>query len=141
MFCAGASLEALAGEYRFANFHICAAQAPAWRRWLSRRHTISANLNIKLNLCGAGAGLEALAGEAAQRALQLRGLAERGARARKKKALTDFLRALEASGASRRRSAVPAAERSVQAWFEQVRGLECAGTKFREYLAQRGARR
>ncbi|KAK9820997.1 hypothetical protein WJX81_006213, partial [Elliptochloris bilobata] len=67
-----------------------------------------------------GAGAEALAGEAAQRALELRGLTERGARARKKKALTDFLRALEAAGASRRRSAVPAAERSVQAWFEQA---------------------
>ena len=74
-------------------------------------------------MCGAGAGLEALAGEAAQRALELRGLAERGARARKKKALTDFLRALEAAGVSRRRSAVPAAERSVQAWFEQARAL------------------
>ncbi len=69
----------------------------------------------------AGAGADALAGEAAARALELRGLAERGARARKKKALTDFLRALEAAGASRRRSAVPAAERSVQAWFEQAR--------------------
>ena len=56
----------------------------------------------------------------AQRALELRGLTEKGARARKKKALIDFMRALEQAGVSAKRSAVPAAERSVHAWFSQV---------------------
>ena len=85
------------------------------------QHSVRSGASHKPCARVAGAGLEALAGEAAQRALELRALGERGARARKKKALTDFLRALEAAGASRRRSAVPAAERSVQAWFEQAR--------------------
>lgn len=56
----------------------------------------------------------------AQRALELRGLTEKGARARKKKALIDFMRALDQLGVSAKRSAVPAAERSVHAWFSQV---------------------
>ena len=64
--------------------------------------------------------LDDLAGEAAQRALELRALAEKGARSRKKKALVDFMRALAQAGASAKRSAVPAAERSVHAWFSQV---------------------
>ena len=67
--------------------------------------------------------LDDLAVEAAQRALELRGLAEKGARARKKKALVDFMYALAQAGASAKRSAVPAAERSVYAWFSQVRSL------------------
>ena len=67
--------------------------------------------------------LDDLAGEAAQRALELRGLAEKGARSRKKKALVDFMHALAQAGASAKRSAVPAAERSVHAWFSQVWSL------------------
>ena len=75
-------------------------------------------------LCLAGAQiLEDLAGEVAQRALELRGLAEKGARARKKKALIDFMRTLDQVGVSAKRSAVPAAERSVHAWFSQVGSL------------------
>ena len=63
---------------------------------------------------GPGAtGLDELAAEAAQRALELRGLSEKGARARKKKALVDFLHALGETGVSHRRLAVPTAERSV----------------------------
>ena len=65
--------------------------------------------------------LDDLAGEAAQRALELRGLTAKGARARKKKALIDFMHALEQAGASAKRSTVPVAERSVHAWFCQVR--------------------
>ena len=65
--------------------------------------------------------LDDLAGEAAQRAVELRGLAAKGARARKKKALIDFMQALAQAGASAKRSMVPAAERSVHAWFCQVR--------------------
>ena len=57
----------------------------------------------------------------AQRALELRGAADKGARSRKKKALTDLLHALAAAGLSRQRSAVPSVERSVHAWFTQVR--------------------
>lgn len=64
--------------------------------------------------------LDEMAGEVAQRALELRGLAQKGARARKKKALIDFMRALAQAGVSAKRSAVPAAERSVHAWFSQV---------------------
>ena len=67
-----------------------------------------------------GAGLERLAGEAVARALELRGLTARGARLRKKKALTDLLQALQAAGASRHASSVPAEERSVHSWFAQV---------------------
>ena len=70
--------------------------------------------------------LDDLAGEAAQRALELRALAEKGARSRKKKALVDFMRALAQAGASAKRSAVPAAERGVHAWFAQVPPLLAA---------------
>jgi midasin len=64
--------------------------------------------------------VDGLAGEAAQRATELKSLTDKGARARKKKALTDFLAALKGAGLSTARSAVPAAERSVHAWFAQV---------------------
>ncbi len=68
----------------------------------------------------AGAHLAALGAEAAQRALELRGLSEKGAAPRKKKALTDLLKALQEAGVSRRRSAIPADQRSVHSWFAQV---------------------
>ena len=61
-----------------------------------------------------------MAGEAAERALELRGVSDKGARLRKKKALNDLLKALGALGLTRRRSAVPANDRTVQAWFTQV---------------------
>jgi midasin len=64
--------------------------------------------------------VDSLAGEAAQRAVELRSLSDKGARPRKKKALTDFLSALRSTGLSARRSAVPALERNVHAWFSQV---------------------
>lgn len=73
--------------------------------------------------CSHGAGatsLDDLASEAAQHALELRGLGEKGAKARKKKALVDFLRALGSAGVSHRRSAVPQNERSVHEWFSQA---------------------
>jgi hypothetical protein len=72
-----------------------------------------------LNCADAGS-LDSLAGEVAQRALELRGAADKGARSRKKKALTDLLQALAAAGLSKQRSAVPSAERSVHSWFTQV---------------------
>ena len=62
---------------------------------------------------------------AATRALELREAHEKGSRARKKAALTDLLRTLGAFGASNLRSAVPASDRSVQAWFRQVKGGCC----------------
>ena len=77
-------------------------------------------LSGPLMRCAGAAAVDALAAEAAERALALRGDAEKGARARKKKALTDLLKALGAAGVSRRRSAVPAAQRGVQAWFQQA---------------------
>ena len=65
-------------------------------------------------------GIEGLAGIAAQRALDLRDLTAKRARPLKKKALTDFLKALMALGASRNRAAVPAERRGAQSWFAQV---------------------
>lgn len=77
--------------------------------------------------------MEELAGEAAERSLQLRGLTEKGARLRKKKALGDLLKALAGQGLSRRRSAVPVQERTVQDWFLQVccMHVQSAGAKAR----------
>jgi hypothetical protein len=49
-----------------------------------------------------------------------------GAKARKKAALTGLLHGLAALGVSRRRSAVPPAERSTQSWFRQVRSSKPA---------------
>ena len=66
--------------------------------------------------------MDEVAGVAAARALELRDNNEKGSRARKKAALTDLLRTLAAIGVSKLRSAVPATERTVQAWFRQVRG-------------------
>ena len=77
-------------------------------------------------LCPLGPGatsLDELAAEAAQHAMELRGLSEKGARARKKKALVDFLHALGEAGVSHRRLAVPVTERSVHSWFSQARRL------------------
>ena len=75
-------------------------------------------------LMPAGAvAVEQLAGEAAERALELRQLTEKGARLRKKKALIDLLKALADLGFTKRRSAVPAHDRTVQAWFSQVINL------------------
>lgn len=67
--------------------------------------------------------VEEVAGEAAARAGELRQLTDKGARLRKKKALNDLLKALAGFGFTRRRSAVPAHNRTVQQWFSQVSGL------------------
>lgn len=60
-----------------------------------------------------------LAGKAAQRAIQLRHDVAKGAKARKKKALVDLLRALSDAKISKLRSTVPAAHRGVNSWFAQ----------------------
>ncbi len=65
-------------------------------------------------------GIEEVAGEAAERALELRQVTDKGARLRKKKALNDLLKALGALGLTRRRAAVPPHDRTVHAWFTQV---------------------
>ncbi|KAL0028971.1 hypothetical protein WJX77_009058 [Trebouxia sp. C0004] len=65
-------------------------------------------------------GIEEVAGEAAERALELRQVTDKGARLRKKKALNDLLKALGALGFTRRRAAVPAHDRTVHAWFTQI---------------------
>lgn len=72
-------------------------------------------------LLSGASGVEQLAAEAAERSLQLRGLTDKGARLRKKKALGDLLKALQGQGLSRRRSAVPVQDRTVQDWFLQAR--------------------
>ena len=64
--------------------------------------------------------VDEMASDVASRAVQLRGDIVKGAKARKKKALVDFFRALAASGVSKLRSAVPVSKRGVQAWFAQV---------------------
>ena len=72
--------------------------------------------------CRAGAfEIDEAAGFAAARALELRdGGAEKGSKARKKAALRNLQEGLAALGASHLRSAVPAHDRAVQAWFRQV---------------------
>jgi len=60
-----------------------------------------------------------LASDVAARAVALRSDVSKGAKARKKKALVDFFRALAAAGVSKLRSAVPPNRRGVQAWFSQ----------------------
>ncbi|KAG7670517.1 hypothetical protein KSW81_003079 [Nannochloris sp. 'desiccata'] len=60
-----------------------------------------------------------LASDVAARAVALRSDVSKGAKARKKKALVDFFRALAAAGVSKLRSAVPPRKRGVQAWFSQ----------------------
>lgn len=67
-----------------------------------------------------GLEVDFAAGAAAERALALRTLVDKGARARKKAALTSLLQGLAALGASKRRLAVPPGERSAQSWFRQV---------------------
>ena len=67
--------------------------------------------------------VEEVAGEAAARAGELRQLTDKGARLRKKKALNDLLKALAGFGFTRRRSAIPAHDRTVQQWFSQVSTL------------------
>jgi hypothetical protein len=64
--------------------------------------------------------LDELAGTAAERSAALQGDVAKGARARKKKALSDFLKALNAAGASRLRSDVPPGAQwaaSLQRWL------------------------
>ena len=61
--------------------------------------------------------LDALAAAAAERALLLSQDSTKGARLRKKKALTDLLAALGEAGASKRASAVPPDDRAPSDWF------------------------
>ncbi|KAF6262490.1 hypothetical protein COO60DRAFT_1699221 [Scenedesmus sp. NREL 46B-D3] len=63
--------------------------------------------------------LDDLAATAASRSLALSGDATKGARLRKKKALTDLLHALGDAGFSKRASDVPPADRDAAAWFGQ----------------------
>lgn len=70
--------------------------------------------------------VEEVAGEAAGRAVELRAVTDKGARLRKKKALNDLLKALAGFGFTRRRSAIPALDRTVPQWFTQVSTLACA---------------
>eukprot|EP00887_Chlorella_sp_A99_P000601 scaffold17.g601.t1 len=87
---------------------------------LSRRFAEVVGGGLASHAAAAGAeAVDELASEVISRALELRGDVAKGAKARKKKALTDFFKALAASGVSRRRSVVPSAQRGVQAWFAQ----------------------
>lgn len=76
-----------------------------------------------LSSCEGGVAVDGMATTIAARASELRGMAGKGARAQKKRALTALAEALQGAGVSRRRSAVPAAERSVQSWFRQVHAI------------------
>lgn len=59
-----------------------------------------------------------LASQAAARAVELREDISKGAKARKKKALTDLFHALIDAGVSKRRTAVPAEYRGVASWLQ-----------------------
>lgn len=61
-----------------------------------------------------------MASEAASTAVRLRQDITKGAKARKKKALVDFFKALGAAGVSKLRASIPANRRGVQAWFGQA---------------------
>lgn len=69
-----------------------------------------------------------LASEAVERALILQKDVEKGAKARKKKALVDFLKALGDLGVSRLRTAVPINYRGPNAWLFLVRNLSAINT-------------
>ena len=60
-----------------------------------------------------------LARAAAERTSELRQDMHKRTRSRKKKALTDFMRALSDIGVSKRRSAVPSGEQHVYAWLQK----------------------
>lgn len=72
--------------------------------------------------CSSTGGLQVddVAATIAGRAVELKSLVSKGAKARKKMAVTALLEAMANLGVSKRRSAVPALERSVQSWFRQV---------------------
>jgi midasin len=65
--------------------------------------------------------LDELAAAAAARALALKEDTTKGARARKKKALTDFLGALKQVGYSQRSTDIAAGDRDAAAWFKHSR--------------------
>jgi hypothetical protein len=60
----------------------------------------------------------------------------KGAKTRKKKALVDMLRALQAVGLSRHRSAVPPRDREVAAWFQTPLPQEGGHTDVERQLTQ-----
>lgn len=64
--------------------------------------------------------LDDVAATIAGRAVELKSLVSKGAKARKKMAVTALLAAMANLGVAKRRSAVPASERAVQSWFRQV---------------------
>ncbi|KAL4440107.1 hypothetical protein ABPG75_003108 [Micractinium tetrahymenae] len=130
----GAALQSLQGAQAAAALPLLAGSkyAPQLPR-LTRRFAEVASTAVGTEAAAAGAAAaNDLASEAAERALALKADVAKGAKARKKKALTDFFRALADAGVSRRRTAVPASQRGSQAWFAQqvahpVPLLEAAG--------------
>ena len=81
--------------------------------------TDAADLASELIGLPAAVRLDELGAAAADRALVLRSDTSKGARARKKKALTDLLHALQDTGFSKRAGDVPAGDRSPADWFKQ----------------------
>lgn len=82
--------------------------------------------------CAGADGIDGLAATAAERALDLREQTAKRARPLKKKALTDFLKALLALGVSRNRTAVPAEQRGAHSWCAEVGIFDNVGN-FEQY--------
>ena len=117
--CSGVAMACHSIEHHccIARLIWCAIRPPE----TSDTRPLMTNFQGALTICCAGyEGIDGLASTAAQRALELREQTTKRARPLKKKALTDFLKALLALGVSRNRSAVPAERRGAASWFAQV---------------------
>jgi midasin len=80
--------------------------------------------------------LDDLAATAASRALALSTDTTKGARLRKKKALTDLLHAIGDAGFSKRASDVPAGDRDAAAWFSQSQPCLASSSLLQPLLSQ-----
>lgn len=105
------NLPVVSGKYTIQLPELTARFEKVVRRGLSPEQTTAA-ADVSLFT-------DELASDVASRAVALRSDVSKGAKARKKKALVDFFRALAAAGVSKLRSAVPPSRRGVQAGFSQ----------------------
>ena len=91
--------------------------------------SLTGDMGTHLRLGGSSC-LEELSTDLIETSLELRAVTDKSAKLRKKKALVDLFKYLEQLGLSRRKTAVPASERTVQSWFQQSppRSLQAALT-------------
>ena len=107
-----------------------AAAAPRLARRLERLLSPTISATARDPHSGAPEQLDSLAAEAASAASALRQDGSASARPRKKKALADFVAALEGVGCSKAASAVPRAERPPSAWFTSPSPVQAARESF-----------